>query len=263
MQCAAGMPSRHDLAWLTPSGWDDVQQASAARPTAVRDAVARWRAADWPLVVRRAEPEQPPGLLAVGLPLPPDDLGDKVRIGALVAQNAVRRHASPLTFNEVAGVMLPQWRTASLALQLAWPEFLTPLRVYGSLAWQALTGMPFLRDGSDIDLLFTPCNRREMEQGTELLDAHGVCLPLDGEILFPGDVAVAWREWRAAMLTGGAGAVLAKRADRVQLVSCQALLLLLALPSGAVVPGMPAAGLPGASPDADGGALPAPAMNTP
>lgn len=234
------MLSRHDLVWLTPSAWDDVQQASTARPTAVRDAVARWRAADWPLVVRRAEPDQPPGMLAVGLPLPPDDRGDKVRIGALVTENAVRRHALPLTFTDVVKVIPPQWCTASLALQLAWPESLAPLRVYGSLAWQAITGMPYLRAGSDIDLLFTPRNRCEMEQGTALLDAHGVTLPLDGEIVFPGAVAVAWREWRAAMLAGGAGAVLAKRADRVQLVSCQALLLLLALPPGALVDGPPA-----------------------
>ena len=225
------MLARHNLIWPTPSGWDSVQQASLSRPVTVRDAVARWRAADWPLVVRRSEPDQLPGQVPVGLPLPPDEHGEKIRIGAVIGCDAVRRHALAPTCAEVMPTLAPQWRAAFLALQMDWPDDLPPLRCHGSLAWQMITGMSYLHAASDIDLLFYPANLQQLEQGIHLLDKHGVALPLDGEIIFPGEVAVAWREWRAAMLTGGAGTVLAKRSDRVQLVSCKALVLLLSLPA--------------------------------
>ena len=228
MPYAAPMLPRHNLVWPTPPGWDSVQQGVALQPLQVRDAVARWRAADWPLVVRRAEPEQAAGLLAVGMPLPPDASGHKTRIATLIDADAVRRHDLPPTLSKVMHAVPPRWRTACLALHLEWLDVLPPLRVYGSLAWQAITGMAYLREGSDIDLLFQPATREELEQGAAILHGHAA-LPLDGEVVFPGDSAVAWREWRAAMLSGGAGTVLAKRSDRVQLISCKALLLALAL----------------------------------
>jgi phosphoribosyl-dephospho-CoA transferase len=223
------MPPRHSQVWPTACGWDAVQQASATQPPAVRDAVARWRAADWPLVVRRAEPDQAAGLLAVGLPLPPDQQGHKTRLGAVIDATAVRQQNLAPTLSAVMQSVPTHWRAALLALHLEWGDTLPPLRVYGSLAWQATTGMPYLRPTSDIDLLFYPQTRAQLERGTALLQAHGNALPLDGEVVFPGDVAVAWREWQAAMWSGGDGSVLAKRGDRVQLVSCKALLLMLEL----------------------------------
>ncbi|MBI3229840.1 MAG: phosphoribosyl-dephospho-CoA transferase, partial [Burkholderiales bacterium] len=69
------------------------------------------------------------------------------------------------------------------------------LRVYGSWSWQALTCLPYVRASSDIDLLFTPKNSAQLQAGLALLQRHARLLPLDGEVIFPQQQAVAWREW--------------------------------------------------------------------
>lgn len=89
------------------------------------------------------------------------------------------------------------------------------LRVFGSLAWQALTGLRCLGPGSDIDILLRPISRQQLQAGVALLSgpAHG--LPLDGEIMFPTGDAVSWKEWATA---GAARArVLVKGPDAVRL----------------------------------------------
>src|SRR6185369_13349406 len=72
------------------------------------------------------------------------------------------------------------------------------LRVFGSLALQALTGQAYLRESSDIDLLFRPRSTSELDAGTLLLASFLGELPLDGEIVFPSGQAVAWKEWFTA-----------------------------------------------------------------
>ena len=222
------MPPRHNLAWLTASGWEAVQAATVQQPVPVRDALARWHSAGWPLVVRRAEPEQPAGTIAVGIPLPPHaDTGVKIRVAAIVAPQHIERMEPPLLLASALKSVLPQWRAALLALQMEAMDALPPLRVYGSLAWQSLTGMTYLRNTSDIDLLFSPASRDQLALGIALLARHATALPLDGEVIFPSGAAVAWKEWRDVVGTGAvsaSGRVLAKYADCIALTDCAALL---------------------------------------
>jgi phosphoribosyl-dephospho-CoA transferase len=72
------------------------------------------------------------------------------------------------------------------------------IKVYGSLALQAITGLSYVRPASDIDLLFAPRTTAELRAGLDLLQSHAAGLPLDGELVFPSGVAVAWREWLQA-----------------------------------------------------------------
>lgn len=226
------MPGRHALVWLSARGWDGVRAATDTESIAVRDALARWRDADWPLVVRRRSPDEPApdGLqepVPVGLALPPHpQTGVKPRIAAMVARVDIRRHAAPTPLSEALSAAPPQWRAGLLALHMESMASPLPLRVFGSLAWQAITGMPFLRPTSDIDLLLAPRTRRELALGVDLLERHGAGLPLDGEIVFPSGAAVAWKEWRdvvAAHDNAGAARVLVKTDDSVALVTCAAL----------------------------------------
>ena len=63
------------------------------------------------------------------------------------------------------------------------------LRVFGSLAWQALSGLQYLTPQSDIDLLWHPLSNAQLQQGIALLarweQDHG--LRADGEVLFGGE----------------------------------------------------------------------------
>ena len=222
------MLPRHSLVWLEPSGWQRVHASTTQHGVPIRDALARWQAADWPLVVRRAAPAQLAGQVAIGIALPPDSPhGTGPRIGAIVEAGDIRRSSAPLMLANVLAQAPAHWRAALLALHLEWSEALPPLQVYGSLAWQHLTGMPFLRESSDIDLLFTPADRHALARGVSLLCTHAASLPLDGEIVFPSGAAVAWKEWHQAAGTSRpapSAMVLAKAPAHVALVSCISLL---------------------------------------
>jgi phosphoribosyl-dephospho-CoA transferase len=89
--------------------------------------------------------------------------------------------------------------------------------VYGSAALQALTGMEYVTASSDIDLLFEPATQAELDDGLMLLGAYALSLPLDGEVIFPGGAAVAWKEWMAATGAPGNPRVLVKENQHVRL----------------------------------------------
>ncbi len=198
-----------------------------AEPVGVREALARWRAADWPLVVCRRSPGMAAADLALGIALPPHpQTRAKPRIAATVALQHVRQVEPPLPLAAVLPVAPNHWRAALLALHMESLDTVPALRVFGSLAWQTITGMPYLGSGSDIDLLVAPTTRAELDACLGCLRRHAMTLPLDGEIVFPSGAAVAWKEWDDVTRHGaGAGArVLSKHADRVALSDCGDLL---------------------------------------
>lgn len=225
-------PRRHSLVWLTAPGWEQVQAGAAAETVSIREALSRWRAADWPLVVRRRLPVMAATDLALGIALPPQTgTGSKPRIATVVDLLHVRRVDPPLPLAAVLKVVPAHWRAALLALHLENLEALPALRVYGSLAWQTITGMGYLTDSSDIDLLAAPATPDELSACLDCLRRYATILPLDGEIIFPSGAAVAWKEWdavtRGDMPDAGAR-VLSKYADNVVLSSCSELLASLA-----------------------------------
>lgn len=101
--------------------------------------------------------------------------------------------------------------------------------MFGSLAWQALSGLNYMTPQSDIDLLWHPLSHMQLQQGIALLarweQDHG--LRADGEVLFGINSAVSWREW-AALKSGDNQRVLVKRASSAELVDARELLEMLA-----------------------------------
>lgn len=186
------MYSRHDLVWLTAQGWKEA--AATVRPGDLAS-LALWERQDWPAVVRRRDVGQPAGSVSLGIALPPAAAdAPKERIGLRVSAQHVARHAQALPLGEAMAAAPEAWRAGLAALDGAGMA----LRAYGSLALQAITGLPYLTPRSDIDLLLAPRSRGELDAGIAALSRHAGALPLDGEILFPQGVAVAWKEWRDA-----------------------------------------------------------------
>ncbi|WP_332875756.1 malonate decarboxylase holo-[acyl-carrier-protein] synthase [Massilia sp. S19_KUP03_FR1] len=173
------MFSRHDLVWLTPAGWDTAP------------ALTEWRKQDWPAIVRRRDAGVGADAVCLGIPLP-----ERQRVALVVDARHIARSAPPLTLADAIAAAPPQWLAGLVALQRA-AEALD-VRVYGSLAMASITGLPYLRAGSDIDLLARPTTRSEFAAAVALLEEHAQVLPLDGEIVFPSGDAVAWKEWIAA-----------------------------------------------------------------
>ncbi|MBK7955319.1 MAG: malonate decarboxylase holo-[acyl-carrier-protein] synthase [Candidatus Accumulibacter sp.] len=97
--------------------------------------------------------------------------------------------------------------------------------VFGSLAWEVLSGENYRHAESDIDLI---CDLRSHRQIDDSLQALRVAFArmtcrLDGELRFPGGDAVAWREL-AACRHRPVGQVLIKGLYEVKLKPVAALL---------------------------------------
>ena len=195
--------------------------------------VAAWLAADRPLVVAR----QPcgaalsdsisVGTISTGLALPPAQ--GKHRIGLIVPMRDIVRHAPPLRLSDAIVHAPAGWQPALAELEAAATDINLELRVFGSLAWQALSGHDYMTPQSDIDLLWHPLSHAQLQQGIALLvrweQTSG--LRADGEMLFGGSSAVSWREW-STLKYDGDQRVLVKRISSAELVEAHELLELLA-----------------------------------
>jgi len=209
--------ARHQLVWLDASGWEAA--LSGAGPEH-RDALQQWQRRQAPLVVRRHEPDARPSQICLGLPMPPDARsGQKLRIALKAERQHIARIKPALPLHLALGTAMP-WQDSLLDLARAAQPF--GLQVYGSLAMQVLTGLPYLSDSSDIDLLFHPRSAAQLAQCLALLAEYAGCLPLDGEIIFPDDQAVAWKEWRQAR--ANQAKVLVKASAAVRLCDTASLL---------------------------------------
>ena len=209
------MYSRHDLVWLTAQGW---QEARAAALPQDRTALALWERQDWPGVVRRRDLGATACTISLGISLPPAGAGaPRQRIALRAATVHVHRHTPALGLGEAAAAAPAGWRAGLAAMARDLPE----LRAYGSLAMQAITGLPYLTPASDVDLLLAPRCCGTLDHAINLLTAQAQTLPLDGEIVFPRGEAVAWKEWRDA---AARTRVLVKTIDAVRLAERAALL---------------------------------------
>lgn len=208
------MFSRHELVWLTADGW---QAARAQALPGQRAAVAQWQREDWPAIVRRSDAGVGADTICLGIAPPPSADGAKQRISLQLHGDRVARTAAPMLLREAREAAPARWQAALAAL-----DAVASLRVYGSLAMQAITRLPYLSANSDIDLLFQPSSVSELDAGLRLLEAHAALLPLDGEIVFPSGAAVAWKEWIAA--ERGGARVLVKDSAAVRLAPLPSLL---------------------------------------
>ncbi|HWZ70252.1 MAG TPA: malonate decarboxylase holo-[acyl-carrier-protein] synthase [Casimicrobiaceae bacterium] len=204
--------SRHDLVWIDG-------QAAAAAVLAASAAQAyrlaqRWIRAGRPLVVSRQPPHcDDARRLAVGLALP---LAlTRQRFALEIDPCTISRCRPPPPLSSVAPGLPSPWHVALRALCTAAQQIGIEYRVFGSAAWQFWTGLGYLTQRSDIDLLWRPSGESQLAQGVALLDAwerkHGI--RADGEILF-GEDAVCWREW---MHSARSSSVLAKNRRGVSL----------------------------------------------
>ncbi|MFZ6723068.1 malonate decarboxylase holo-[acyl-carrier-protein] synthase [Undibacterium sp. Ji49W] len=196
MDGMSGIPQyqRHDLVWLDDEAWGAVLQTTLLQTAAAPDMLRQWQQQEWPAVVTRRHPDVAEDEVCIGFPLPPVD-GNKPRFAAVVKAEHIVVHQSALSLHGVLAVAPVNWQAALQNLHQQALIAGIKLRVYGSLAMQFLTGQNYLSATSDIDILFRPFHQAQLRAGLALLQEFQQLLPLDGEIVFPGEAAVAWKEW--------------------------------------------------------------------
>ena len=195
---------RHDLLRIGASGW---QALLRRRPDLAGIASVRtWAARLHPAMSRRRQAGDTPGWLPAAIALPPSE--GRMRL------------AFELRADEIDAVLPPPLLLD--ALDGAWPGrlpggWIEPARrllgigerlgfaprLFGSLMWQCVTGMPYARDGSDLDLLWVvPPAADALARVPALLAALDAIrhdgVRVDGEVVFPGGGAANWQELLAA-----------------------------------------------------------------
>ena len=201
---------RHQLAWLTPAGWARIRQREC--DAVAGECLGHWAEHHLPLVVTR----QPacgagPDTIAMGLPAP--GRWDRRRL-ALGVPRADVLYFDEFPRAEQVVKLLPEaaradWRKLAAALKACGAV----ARVHGSYGWQHLSGLDHLRSSSDIDLWIAVSDSEQADAVARQLQSFPRARPrLDGELVFDGGDAVAWREW-LSWRAGAAKALLVKRLE--------------------------------------------------
>ncbi|RQS67319.1 malonate decarboxylase holo-[acyl-carrier-protein] synthase [Burkholderia sp. Bp8963] len=195
---------RHTLVTLTPAGWAALFARDAV--LAADAHVRRWAECGWPLIVRRALPGESgesaeSGVFRVplGIPLPPS--AGKRRVAVSVDADALASAGAPPAFAAVLDAAPAAWRQPLRELDALGTRCGVAGRVFGSLAWQALTGERYLTDSSDLDIVFPlpdPVHTRTLLDGLAAIDARAP-MRVDGELLRDDGAGANWRELHAQL----------------------------------------------------------------
>lgn len=212
---------RHALFVVEPSAWDGLAQAHPFPE------VRAWARKGWPLICRRPLPGEAGGV-ALGLPLPP--ILGKQRLSFLLPAGVLRPYDGSSRLSAHARCSaLTEARREDLARLLAIGErYGVAPGVTGSLLWAGITGLPYLSERSDIDLTWPVEPERTDVMGLlETLQEkeQSFSMPLDGEVIFPGDRAVQWRELLHALSAPDDGEVMVKSLHAVSLMPVSRLMV--------------------------------------
>jgi phosphoribosyl-dephospho-CoA transferase len=182
-----GEAKRHDLVFVRRGAWHSLLQGRT--DLAAHPYVAEWVDNRWPLIRRRPLPVETG--VALGLPLPPT-MG-RQRLALNLPDDAICATARPPLLANCVGTAPPIWRDTIVELL----EIDDSVLCFGSLAWQQMTGLPYVGPDSDLDLLWTVRDAAHAARLTrEIAIIQGAApVRLDGELLLPSGEAVQWREW--------------------------------------------------------------------
>jgi phosphoribosyl-dephospho-CoA transferase len=200
---------RHALAYLRAPGWSE--HLACPPDPADLDAARAWFAAGRPAVVRRYAGGETIGV-PLGIPLPPRQ--GKRRVRLRVGNAAIARIVPPVALEAAIAAAPAAWAPRLRELDRRLAAAGVAARVYGSLAWQRLTGEAYVTPDSDVDLLLAPATRGELDACLRILaECAGGAPRIDGEIVLPCGAGVAWRE-----LAARPREVLARSLDGVRLL---------------------------------------------
>lgn len=185
---------RHQLVRLTPMAWSRVLAQHSTHDA--RPCLEHWAAGGLPLVIARQSAGQGEQALCLGLPAPAH--WGRQRLSLQVRRSDVIHFDHFPGPREIVKLLPPASRAAWLALCYALAAQEVRTRVYGSFGWQILTGLSYVREQSDLDLLLLVDDAAAADAVVAMLDRSGFNAPrLDGELGFVNGSDVAWREWRA------------------------------------------------------------------
>jgi phosphoribosyl-dephospho-CoA transferase len=208
----------------------DAWAAALARCPSVADLplMGAWADRGWPVIVRRRAEAEDPGLVPIGVPLPP--AAGKRRVALLLPPDCVLQRSSPSSLFSAARVADLGWRSTIASLLALGARMGVEPSAFGSLLWEHLTGLAYLSQHSDLDVLWpVPAGFDVLSLVFSIAEVERAApLRIDGEVIFPDGSAVNWRElWSAYRDRNRAKdrtRVLAKTLEGVRLLDMASLL---------------------------------------
>jgi phosphoribosyl-dephospho-CoA transferase len=185
---------RHQLVRLKPASWGELLHARS--DLAGETLLQGWVDCGWPLIARRPLPGEVEGY-ALGLPLPPS--AGKRRIAVNVRHKDIDSVSSLPRLAETIDSSPTTWQRSMHCLMALAERQAIEARVFGSLAWQRLTGLTYLSPSSDLDIIWA-LPRREYIGAflAELAEVETQApMRLDGELIRADGSGVNWRELHA------------------------------------------------------------------
>ncbi|MDK4715201.1 malonate decarboxylase holo-[acyl-carrier-protein] synthase [Rhizobium sp. CNPSo 4039] len=180
---------RHDLAYVRSEAWPGLLHGQVEGE--MEPYLMAWAVLGRPAIFRRRTCSDAADIVPLGLPLPPG-MGRK-RLALSCSPAAVMRTAPPPLLRDALAAAPARWHPAIGTLLESAPS----CRCFGSLAWQYLTGLSYLTDTSDLDLLVECGSNADARRVTALLTdvAKRAPMRIDAELITPCGSAVQWREW--------------------------------------------------------------------
>jgi phosphoribosyl-dephospho-CoA transferase len=212
---------RHELLRVAPGVW---ASALAHCPSlAGLPLVGAWADRGWPVIVRRRAEAEDPGLVPIGLPLPP--AAGKRRIALLLPPDGVLQRSSPPLLSAAASVADPSWRSTITSLLALGARTGAEPSAFGSLLWQHQTGLTYLSPHSDLDVLWpVPPGFDVLSLVFSIAEVQRAApLRIDGEVVFSDGSAVNWRELWMAHRAADQASVLIKTMEGVRLLEIASL----------------------------------------
>ncbi len=224
--------ARHDLCWLHawPKSSLSILTVDMRRPQNIDETesvlalVCRWIEKNRPLIATRQPVElEEKSRRRLGLCFPIGETPRRVAFEASAHQ--IKSGARPLNLAEAIDASPVHWHAPLHAIDRAFARFKMTACVFGSLAWQAITGMNYLHERSDVDLVIDAsrnAGQAILTQDGRLTDDFGpLTAALDAapfrcdcELRLGYDAACSLAELR-----GNAKHVLIKHNDRSQLIA--------------------------------------------
>jgi phosphoribosyl-dephospho-CoA transferase len=181
---------RHDLVWLHPSA---IYSAPCVEfGSAEWSALADWLAIGRPLVAARQTVGT--GRVQLGLSLPL--VQSRKRLSILVDPSQIAEVRPSLSVRQCMSRLPPDQAASLLEVASSIETSGARLGIYGSLAWESLSGELYRHDASDIDLICDVADLMQYEIALTVLAQAIAKFPcrLDGELRFPDGRSVAWQE---------------------------------------------------------------------
>ncbi len=177
--------------------------------------VAGWARLGRPVIVRRRVAGDASGVIPAALPLPPSH--GKRRLAFSFPPDAAVTPLPPVSLRAAAAAAPNAWRDVIWRLVGLGESAGVPAHVFGALLWQHVSGLAYLTDTSDLDLLWPVPGAAAAELLIRALIRLDEASPvrLDGELVLPDGAGVSWRE--LAQVEGPSATVLVKTMNGVQM----------------------------------------------